>query len=164
MKHDGPIRGRGTRGINNGKSIILKFLIVVGLVSLAFGQTQEARPLARHPGEVIKFQIKFDGPNADKITRVNGGFNLNGPVPKDQAGFDHGIGASTKAPSSPKTFDLELNVPDNIATGEYTLGFTGFAAEGYGEYANGQDFNIPPIHIENPKKFMPPSVTVKQLP
>jgi hypothetical protein len=146
-----------------GKSS-LKFLIVVGLVSFAFGQSQEAEPLAWHPGEVIKFRITFDGPDADKITRVNGGLNLDGPVPKDQGGFDHGIGASTKAPSSPRTFDLELKVSDNIATGEYTLHFAGIAAEGYGEYANGRDFTIPPIHIENPKKFVPPSVTIKQLP
>jgi len=65
---------------------------------------------------------------------------------------------------APKTFDLELKVPDNTATGDYVLAFSATAAEGSADYSNGRDFNIPPIRIENPRTFTPPSVTVKQLP
>jgi len=138
--------------------------ILTTLLTLSCIQAQEAKVLARHPGDIIKFEIKFDGPNAEKITRVNGGLNLEGQIPNDQAGFVNSFGGNSTTPSSPKSFDLQLKVPDNIATGNYTLSLTGFAAEGYGDYANGRDFMLPPIHIENPKKFTPPSITVKQLP
>jgi hypothetical protein len=141
-----------------------KLTLVLVLLNLAAMQAQDAHPLPRHPGDVIKYEIKFDGPNADKITRVGGGLNITQQIPKDQAGFAGNVGATINAPSSPKTFILELKVPDNIATGDYTLAFTAYAAEGYGNYANGQDFKLPSVHIENPKKFSPPSVTVTPLP
>jgi hypothetical protein len=142
----------------------LTLFSVAVLLSLNTMQAQGPGPLPRHPGDVIKYQIVFDGPNADKITRVNGNLGHTGPMPKDQAGFAGGINSGNLTPSSPRTFILEFKVPDNIATGDYVLSFTGFAAEGYGNYANGQDFNVSLIHIENPKTFTPPGVKVTPLP
>jgi hypothetical protein len=140
----------------------LKFLIV-GLLSFALAQAQEAKPLARHPGDVIKYEIKFDGPNAKKVIRVAASLSLQTPAQKDQAGFLGTIGGVNTSPSSPKTFDVEITVPEKAATGDYSLTFTGYSDEGYGNYTNGQEFHVPLVHIENPKTFMPPSVTVKPI-
>jgi hypothetical protein len=142
---------------------VFKFLIVA-LLSSAFAQAQEAHPLPRHPGDIIKFEIKFDGLNAGRIKSLNAGLSLRAPVAKDQAGFRTGFGAGAGSPSSPDTFRLEFTVPDNAATGDYYLNFSAIATEGSGDYSDGQEFNLSPIRVENSKTFTPPGVTVKQLP
>jgi hypothetical protein len=144
-------------------STLCKLLVALAL-SVPLLQAQVAAPLARHPGDVIKYRIMFDGPNADKITRLSASLGIDGPVPKDQAGFSNNFNANTNAPVSPKTFDVELKVPDNIANGDYVLSIQASASEGYGNYRNGQEFTVPPVHIENPKKFTPPGVKVTPLP
>lgn len=144
-------------------SRVLKFLMF-GLLSSAFTQAQEAKLLPRHPGDVIKFEIRFDGPNADKIKSVDAGLGIKGPIPKDQSGFRGGAGANSGPPVSPDAFRVEIKIPDNIATGDYVLGIGANAAEGSAGYQDGQDFHIAPIRIENPRTFVPPSITVKELP
>ncbi len=144
-------------------SRVFKLLFPV-LLSFSAVHAQEAKPLPRHPGDVIKYEIKFDGPNADKITRVYASLGSTQAIPKDQAGFAGGFNANSPTPSSPKTFILEFTVPDNIATNDYVLSFEAFAAEGYGNYSNKQDFTVPLVHIENSKTFTPPTATVKPLP
>jgi hypothetical protein len=139
-------------------------LVITVLLSLSFVQAQEAKPLARHPGDVIQFQVKFSGPNADKIKGVQGGLDLNGSIPKDQAGFRNGFGVDKLSNPSPNTFVIGLTVPSDIATGDYTLSLTASAVEGSAAYVNGTDYNVPLIHIENPKKFTPPSITVTPIP
>jgi hypothetical protein len=128
-------------------------------------QGQEAQPLARHPGDVIKYEIKFNGRNADKIQQVTAGMSLRIGAPKDQAGFNQNFGTNGWiGPSSPTTFKIEMTVPANAATGDYYLSITGRADEGAANYQDGQEFNTPPIHIENPKTFTPPGVKVAPLP
>jgi hypothetical protein len=140
-------------------------LLICGLLTFAIAQAQQAMPLARHPGDVIKYEIKFDGPNADRIKTVNAGLGIRGPIPKDQAGFSGGFGTNGPVgPSSPATFKVELTVPPNIATGDYYLGVNAHADEGSAGYSDGQDFNLPPVHIENPKMFTPPGIKVTPLP
>lgn len=125
---------------------------------------QDAKPLPRHPGDVIKYQITFDGPNADRIKTVYARMNTGQP-PKDQAGFSTQINTiGDIQPTSPGTFLIEIKVADNTADGEYTLIIAATANEGSANYHNGQEFNVPPIRIENPKKFTPPGITVKPLP
>ena len=142
---------------------VLKVLVTC-LLSLSVMQAQQAQPLARHPGDVIKYEIKFDGPNADRIKSVNAGLGLRTQIPKDQAGFAGGISENNIQPSAPKTFELSFKVPENIADGDYYLNFSALAAEGFGNYSDGQEFNVPAVRIENPKKFTPPAVSVKPLP
>jgi hypothetical protein len=138
--------------------------VIAALLSLGFLHAQVAAPLARHPGDVVKYEIKFDGPNADRIKTVYARMNMGQP-PKDQAGFTSQFNTPGQVqPSSPKTFLIEMKVPDNAANGEYTLFVTATADEGSANYQEGQEFNVPPVHIENPKKFVPPSVKVTPLP
>jgi hypothetical protein len=142
---------------------VFKFLII-GLLSSALTQAQGPGPLPRHPGDVIKYEIKFDGPNADKIKSVNAGLNLRTSPPKDQVGFGTNIPDNGVSPSPSKTFELIFKVPENAANGDYYLYVSAIADEGSGNYNDGQEFNTPPIRIENPKTFTPPGITVKPLP
>jgi hypothetical protein len=57
-----------------------------------------------------------------------------------------------------------MTIPTNIATGDYYLSFTARADEGSVSYSDGQEFNVPAVHIENPKTFTPPGVKVTPLP
>jgi hypothetical protein len=85
--------------------------------------------------------------------------------PKDQAGFNNGFGTSHAfTPSSPNTFIVEMTVPDNAATGDYFLNVGASAAEGSANYSDGQEFNVPPIRVENPKTFTPPGIKVTPRP
>jgi hypothetical protein len=149
--------------LQNPQRTILGIALAI-LSTLGLSQAQEARPLPRHPGDVIKFEIKFDGPNAGKITTASASLNMRVGPPKDQAGFTNGFGSPPTAPLSPDTFIVEMTVPKNAATGDYYLYVSANAVEGSANYSDGQEYNIPPIHVENPKTFTPPGITVKQLP
>jgi hypothetical protein len=143
---------------------VLKFLIV-GLLISALVQAQEAAPLARHPGDVIKYEIKFDGPNAEKLKTVQASMSTGQEPSKDQVGFSNNFGTEHPfQPISPKTFVIEMTIPSNAATGDYRLYVSAIADEGRANYRNGPDFNVPPIHVENPKTFTPPGIAVKPLP
>lgn len=133
------------------------------LASCAFAQ--QPQPLAKHPGDVIKYQIVFDGPNADKIKTVFARMSCDGPIQKDQAGFTGQFNTVGQVPpSSAKTFTVEMKIPDNAASGEWRLNFDAMAAEGSANYQDGQEFTVPSVHIENPNKFTPPGVKVTPLP
>jgi hypothetical protein len=149
--------------IQNSQRTILGIALAI-LSTLSLSQAQGAHALPRHPGDVIKFEIKFDGPNADRIKTVNAGLGMRVGPPKDQAGFTNGFGGRSNSPSSPNTFVVEMTVPDNIATGDYFLNVGANATEGSANYSDGQEFNVPAVHIENPKTFMPPGVKVTPLP
>jgi hypothetical protein len=145
---------------------ILKAVVIAGiLLGLRTANAQEAIPLPRHPGDVIRYRIVFDGLNAEKIKTVYARMNVMGQVPKDQAGFTtQFVTLGQVPPSSPKTFDVEMKIPENATTGEWRLHFTATANEGSAEYDDGQEFNVPTIHIENPRTFTPPAVKVTPQP
>jgi hypothetical protein len=142
----------------------LLWLSAVPFLNLSLcGQEAKVQPL--HPGDVIKFEIKFDGPNADKVKTVNAGLTTRMSPPKDQSGFSNGFGTQRQyPPTSPNTFVVEMTVPDNAVTGDYSLWVGATATEGSANYADGQEFHFPIVHIENPRKFTPPAINVKQLP
>jgi hypothetical protein len=86
-------------------------------------------------------------------------------IPKDQAGFTGQFNTAGRVQaSSPRTFVVEMKIPDNAATGEYRLFVDAAADEGSAGYSDGQEFNTPAIHVENPRTFTPPSIGVKPLP
>src|SRR5208282_4476741 len=62
----------------------------------------------RRPGDVIRVEIKFDGPDAEKITHVSLYLSKpDGSAPKDQIGFAVGFNGPNYSPSSPHTFTLK---------------------------------------------------------
>jgi hypothetical protein len=142
---------------------VLKFLII-GLLSSAFVQAQETpKPLPRHPGDVVKYEITFSGPNAGKIKMLFARMNTQ-TIPKDQVGFTGQFNTPGQVQVSSPTIVVEMKIPDNIATGEYRLSLSATASEGSADYADGQDFNVPAVRVENPRTFTPPAITVKPLP
>lgn len=139
-------------------------LVVAALLSLSFLQAQEARVLARHPGDAIKFEIKFDGPDAGKVTGVSLHFGLKGSAPADQVGFNEGLDGGSQTQSSPHTFIVEVKIAENDATGTYTLNQVSAGGPVGGKTYAPPDFQSFTVLVENPKTFVPPKVTVKQLP
>jgi hypothetical protein len=138
-------------------------VMVAVLLSLGFLQAQEAKPLARHPGDILKYEIKFSGPTADQIKSVDASLGLTSATQKDQPGFNTGVPGAVSHPSL-DTYHVEMKVPDDIANGDYVLNVNISAALGSTSYNNGNGFTLPPVHIENPRTFVPPSIAVKQLP
>jgi hypothetical protein len=145
--------------------VVLCITITTILSALSFSQAQEAKPLPRHPGNVIKYQIKFDGPNADKVKRVNAVLELRVAVKKDQAGFDPQFSSKPEwiDPSPSGTFLVEMTVPPRAATGEYHLRITAQLDHTNLGYTDGQDFNIT-VNVVNPATFDAPTITVNPLP
>jgi hypothetical protein len=143
----------------------LTSIVFTILLACSLSQAQDAKVLPKHPGDTIKFEVRFEGPNADKIKTVTASLNMRVAPPKDQAGFTNGFGTQHPfSASSPNTFIIEMTVADNAATGDYFLNVGATATEGSASYQDGQEFNIPSIHVENPKTFTPPGITVKPLP
>ena len=139
-------------------------LVPLVLLSLSFLQAQEKQQ-PKHPGDVIKFEITFDGKNANKIRTVDAVLGLRAGRPKDQADFADGFGTQHPfSPSSPNTFYVEMTVPSKAATGAYYLNVFASTATGDAYYSEGWQFDIPPVYIENPKESSRPRITVKQLP
>lgn len=147
------------------RTILKTILIAAILLNLGIANAQEANPLARHPGDVIRYEIKFDGLNADKIKTVTASMNTGVTPPKDQVGFVNGFGTSDPVSSSAlKTFIVQMTVPKDAATGDYRLYVIAQADDGRASYSDGQDFNVAAIHIENLKTFTPPGIKVAPLP
>ena len=144
---------------------VMKFLII-GLLSSAFVRAQETpKPLPRHPGDVVKYEIKFDGSNAEKIKTVSTRMYLDGTIQKDQSGFTPQFNTPGQVqPIAPTTFIVEMKVPPDIATGEYRLYVNAYATEGSVQYSDMQDSNVPAIRIENPAMFTPPGIKFTPLP
>lgn len=140
--------------------------VVASLLSLGVLQAQEAKPLPRHPGDTVKFEIKFDGPDAPKVKTVNVVLRLRAAMPPDQSGFSGAFGGDSVQASLPNTFRPEVKIPDNAANGEYFLDINASADNSAGSvtYHDGSDFHLNPIHVENGRTFTPPHVTVTQQP
>jgi hypothetical protein len=143
----------------------LKTILLAGtLLSLGIAQAQQATELAKHPGDTLKFEIKFDGPDAGKIKQV---FLYLGSVPgraPDQPGFDAGFRGNDAQLIGANTFKADITIPDNAATGDYILYVTANANPGGFQYKGGDQFPMHFIHIENPNTFRPPHIEVKPLP
>jgi hypothetical protein len=118
----------------------------------------------RRPGDVIRLEIKFDGPDAAKIKQVLLSLNKpDGEPPKDQVGFNTSFGSNGWIGEvSPFTFRVEATIPTNIATGDYVLYVNAQAENGRTQYASGNQFKLPPFHIRNDKTFIPPTITVTE--
>ena len=130
----------------------------------AFSQT--ATELPKHPGDVLKFEVKFSGPDASKVKQVKVAFYLKGGTPPaNQSGFMANFGGVQVPSITPNTFQPQATIPDQIASGDYTLEVDAIT-DGIGSagYADGRDFHLHMIHIDNPKTFTPPSITVTERP
>jgi hypothetical protein len=139
--------------------ITVAFVLAVGLGQIAHAQEAKEAPI--HPDQTIKLEVKFDGPDAGAFNVVIPSLYLVGAVPAKQTGFGTNIpGSCTK--SGQNTFDCDLPVSSGAATGDYTLTLDARADGIRVIYESGKQFQLHPFHIENPRTFTAPSVTVKQ--
>jgi len=136
---------------------------VFGAILLSFGvaRAQEAQELPLHPHSIIKLELTFRGPGADRLTRVFAGMQTDAQTPPDQAGFMNNFPGEFKL-ISPGVFDAEFTIPDTVISGVYSLPALDVRGDGIQlDYKNGVDFQLHTFRVENPNKFTKPPVTIK---
>src|ERR1035438_855702 len=107
------------------------------LLSLSVAKSQEATVLPVHPGDTLKYEVRFDGVDADKIKRVQIYITTNAGIPADQVTFSNGTPGDPVAPVAPNTFRPDVRIPDNLVTGDYLLYINAFFDPGNIQYASG---------------------------
>jgi hypothetical protein len=142
----------------------LLYLPIMAVIACSAASAQQVTDF-RRPGDTIRLEVKFDGPDASKISTVLLSLNAVGSVPaSDQVGFQTSFNnPSWAGPTSPHTFDIEVVIPANAATGDYKLYVNARAEAGSTQYAAGEQFQLPLIHIRNNKNFVPPAISVTEL-
>jgi hypothetical protein len=144
----------------------LRFAVALTLLlACSLSDAQEVKELARHPGDVLKFEVKFDGPDASKVKHISLYLALQGgSPPSNQPGFTNGFRGASASSSEPNIFRPEIRISENAATGDYFLMVSAAAEPGDAEYKTGEQFQMHLFHIENPKSFNAPKITVKEQP
>jgi hypothetical protein len=138
------------------------WIILLAVLS-ATVYAQKAKPATRHPGDVLKVQVKFDGPDAGKIKTVSLYLGYSGEtIPADQKGFRTGFSGDNTQATSPNTFQPSITIPNDAATGEYIVYVNATANPGAWQYEGGYQFEFPTIHIENRSTLTPPHITVTE--
>ncbi len=144
----------------------LKTLLFAGtLLGLGIGQAQQVSELAKHSGETLKFEVKLEGQDAQKVKSVSLYLgSRNGSIPPEQSGFTNGYRGASFPAISTGIFRPEITIPANLATGDYFLVVTVIADPGSAEYIAGKQFQMHDIHINNSQTFVPPSkIEVKEV-
>jgi hypothetical protein len=145
------------------RKVLKKILLAGTLLGLGIAHGQVAKEQSLSPDSVIRLEIKFDGPDASKITTIYGGMGTNAQRPPDQAGFLNNF-PGTATLVSPGIFRMEFTVPKTAVTGDYTLSSLDVRAPGIQiVYNNGEQFHLHTFHIENHNKFTQPSITVNEI-
>ena len=145
------------------RKTIKTILIAGALLSLGIVNAQEAKEQPLKPGDVIKLDLEFRGPDADQLTSINASLYSHAPRPEDQAGFMTNFPGEFKL-TSPRNFHAEFKVPDTAVSGEYKL--DSLDVRGLGiqlTYTDGEQYHLHTFHVDNKDKFVQPSVTIKEV-
>jgi len=146
---------------NIGDMKTLSFLPVLAAIMCSALAAQQVTDF-RRPGDVIRIEVKFDGPDANKIKSIVLYLSAVGSIPGNQIGFQNGFGGDWTDAASPHTFETEVKIPANVATGDYKLSINARAEAGSTQYVAGDQFHLPLFHIKNERSFVPPTVTVTE--
>ncbi len=95
-------------------------LLFVATAALAAQTAQGPTGIKHHysPGDALHYTVTFDGdPNFDSVSVYFQG----GEVPPDQSGLTNGFGVARFRKTAPGKFEVEGEVPGNVATGTYRL-------------------------------------------
>jgi hypothetical protein len=139
---------------------------LIGLALILPLHAQQAQPsVKRHPGDVLRYRVTFDGGEIGKITSVGIRLYTPGPFPESQPGLTNGFnGPCAKSASGTNVWECSLTIPGNVIDGNYTLDQVNIAADPFSKQYAG-NFDVPVVPIENPKNFNPPKkVTVTPQP
>ena len=139
-------------------------VIALAVVVWALGVCVYGQSVTRHPGDVLHYQIKFDGGDVGKITGVSIHLVTHDVIPADQPNAATQFGGNCGAPISPGVFECSVPIPDGIPNGTYQLFKVSTETPQFGTSYH-QDFKVPSIPVQNPKTFnKPTSVTVTEKP
>ena len=97
------------------KAIAL-YVVALALIGQAYGQS-----VKRHPGDVLHYQVKFEGGDASKLTAASVHFQTRDQPPADQQLFNSQFGGNCGAPVAPGTFECSVKIPEDISNGTYKL-------------------------------------------
>lgn len=118
----------------------------------------------REPGDVIRLEVSFDGPDAARIKTVAVYLrDLNG-LSSDQQGFMTQFNSNAVGPAHASTFDVSVQIPQSAATGEYAVFVIATTDNNSLRYDSGDQFKVATYHIRNKSGFPPPHINVKELP
>lgn len=137
------------------------------LLACSLSQAQ-VKELPLHPNDVRKFEVTFSGPDAEKIDSVCLQLRATTEAPANQVGFTTVIPCMAWLPpvpvGAPRIFHPEIRIPENAATGDYNLEVISrvVADAGGTTYTAGKQFQLHSFHVENPRTFTPPKITVKE--
>jgi hypothetical protein len=142
----------------------LKTILLAGtLLGLGIADAQQAKELTLSGNDVLRVEVKFNGPNADKVTSVYLAIASTDPALPDQPGFGNGFNGSEAKAVTPMIFKPEIKIPESAVDGDYKLSVIAIAGPFRPSYEAGKDFKYPVIHIKN-QTFTRPSIEVKPLP
>lgn len=139
--------------------ILCPVLILVGVCIVA-----QAQSPVYHPGDVIRLSVTFVGPDADKIENIAFSGELGKQPEPSQAGFQNSFfcDMSKSKKTATNTFECSFTIPQTQANGEYSIsGIRGYAHVGDQIqlfWDSSTDFPKKTLRIENPKKFLKPSI------
>jgi hypothetical protein len=139
-------------------------IAICALAVAAYGQ--QAQPsVKRHPGDVLHYQVKFEGGELAKVTVVNLNFRTSDPIPADQQGLTNGFGGPCVKSVAVGVWDCSVTIPDRVWNGNYRVNGVGVGAgTSLGKYYE-EDLHVPLVPIENSAMFIPPTkVTVTPKP
>ncbi|HUE04886.1 MAG TPA: hypothetical protein VMR62_35365 [Bryobacteraceae bacterium] len=135
-------------------------IVIAALLGGSLLAAQEVTEF-KQPGDIIRLEIKFDGPDAAKIKSISIQFGTNAAPSVDQGGFSTSFRSEkTFEPSAPNAFYADATIPKDVASGDYFLRINAQVETGLFQYVSGDQFQFPPFHIRNGKTFKPPKVTV----
>lgn len=144
-----------------------KFLLITAVLGILPTSAQQQSPEVtefRKPGDVLRFGVKFSGPDAEKIKGVSVSFGVIDNKPSvDQTGFGRSFGGGVFRQSSARTFIVEATIPDGVASGDYLVYINVQADSGNFQYVSGNQFQTPSIRVRNDRSFTPPHITVTEL-
>lgn len=134
---------------------------------MLFNLATSAQTPAQHPSQTIKISVTFDGPDAGKVTSATMNWYTD-TIPANQPGFNQSMYSGQSQKTAPNTFEISFTIPDNQASGEYTLTqIRAIANNGTItiNYNSPADFPARKVKIDNPNTFVKPSIKdVKELP
>jgi len=138
--------------------------VAIVLTTSLHGQQPQQSSVTRHPGDVLHYQLTFQGIDVGKIRSASIRLRSAAPIPPNQSGFTNGFGGGCTKSATADTFDCAVTIPPNIADGDYRVITVSVNATPAGGYDYNQEFSVPGVPIQNPGTFTPPKLTVTEKP
>ena len=114
----------------------------------------------RHPGDNVKFDVRFSGKDAARITSASFALRLRGKPHEDQAALHTEILGDLVRPDKNGVFHLAATVPTYVASGDYEL-YVG-ANMGVAPDSISIDYNrLAAVHIQNDVTIEKPRIAIR---